>query len=445
MITRMFWMTSDTPSVAMNVGSPPMPLRTKRSTTPLCTASASAPPPAAAASPERMTPPPCCCTWYAQYAPTVRISPWERLATLVTEYSSVNASAESERMAAPTRPNPSVSRAWCTEADSPRTWLDGAGWSGGEWRQRAGSCAFAAHVLRSGCGEIRCGEKLNLTLFAGAGVGLEGAVRTEDVVEGVEDEVTAGAVHLDLGAGLDALEAVGIGVARCARRVGDRLHRGDDRRTVSCARLVHGQREADHRVVCVVGAGDRLRRDTVLGGERRGKVVGRRARRVGAVHGGEIGMRDRIGDRLEVVVTAGHVGSHNRDGEVVELLEVLEDDRRRLRVQLREDDVGVSADDVLHLGAVRRLTGRHGDVGDDGVAELLPGCGDRLGYGLLGDVRGEEQRRGLVPLLLGVERHGDTELRVRGAVAPEVLVGVLVEVGATALELGGDLGGTDDQ
>ena len=46
---------------------------------------------------------------------------------------------------------------------------------------------------------------------------------------------------------------------------------------------------------------------------------------------------------------------------------------------------------------------------------------------------------------MGVERHGDAELRVRRAVAPEILVGVLVERGAPALELGGDLGRAHDR
>src|SRR5579864_6744932 len=127
-------MTSETPSVAMNVGSPPMPLRTNRSTTPLWTASASAPPPAAAASPDRITPPPCCCTRYAQYAPTVRISPCERLATLVTEYSRVKASADSDRIAEVTKPKPSVRRASCTRPILHRvdaTALNGRGRHGG--------------------------------------------------------------------------------------------------------------------------------------------------------------------------------------------------------------------------------------------------------------------------------------------------------------------------
>ena len=156
-------------------------------------------------------------------------------------------------------------------------------------------------------------------------------------------------------------------------------------------------------------------------------------------------MGDRVGDRAEVVVAAGDIGADDRDGEVVELLEVLEHDRGRLRVELREDDVRARADDLLHLGAVRRLTRGHGDVGDDRVAELLPRRLDRLGDRLLGDVGGEEQRRLLVALLVRVQRHGDAQLGVGRAVAPEVLVGVLVEGGAAALELGRDLGGADDR
>src|SRR5579859_3343944 len=49
----------------------------------------------------------------------VRISPCERLATLVTAYSSVNATAESARMAAATSPKPKVKKISCMVPPAP--------------------------------------------------------------------------------------------------------------------------------------------------------------------------------------------------------------------------------------------------------------------------------------------------------------------------------------
>src|SRR5450759_1117299 len=86
-MTRTFWMTNDMPSVAMKmtVGLAPYlmngPIRLKY------IASATNPPASAAAIAAAIAFPVHWCTRYAVYAPTVRISPWDTLATLVTAYS----------------------------------------------------------------------------------------------------------------------------------------------------------------------------------------------------------------------------------------------------------------------------------------------------------------------------------------------------------------------
>ncbi len=84
-----------------------------------------------------------------------------------------------------------------------------------------------------------------------------------------------------------------------------------------------------------------------------------------------------VGDGLQVLINASDVGTHERDGKVVQLFEVLEKDGSRGRVGLREDHVRVRVDDLLHLGAVRGLVRGHGNVGHDLVTHLLPCCRDR--------------------------------------------------------------------
>src|ERR1700680_5336163 len=110
-MTRRFWMTNDMPSVAMKQTVGWAPKRMKGPISVEYIASATNPPARAAAIAAAIAFPVLWCTKYAAYAPTVRISPCDMLATFVTAYSRVNATADSARMDAVTTANQRLQRA----------------------------------------------------------------------------------------------------------------------------------------------------------------------------------------------------------------------------------------------------------------------------------------------------------------------------------------------
>ena len=150
-------------------------------------------------------------------------------------------------------------------------------------------------------------------------------------------------------------------------------------------------------------------------------------------------MGDRIGDSLQVLTCAGHISADKRDRQVVGLLEVAVEDRGRRCVGLGEDHIRLGGDRLLHLRDVGRLPGGHVDRRQDRAAQLLERLDDRRDQRLGRDVGVEQQHRAAVALLVRVQRHRHSQLRVRGAVAEQERIGLVIAGGVAALELVDDL------
>src|SRR5216684_742265 len=214
--------------------------------------------------------------------------------------------------------------------------------------------------LRRGCRQRGRRHHGHLLLQARR-AGLEGAVRAEGVVVLVVVQVAACALVVDLLARLEERQAGRVRVARGARRVGDHAHVLGDRGAAGGLGEVIGQGERDHRVVGVVGVGQRAGR--LLAREELVELVGeRRVRRAGdrgPVDRGQHGVGGRVADRLEVVAAAGDVGADPRDVLPAQLLELTEEYGRGRRVLLGEDHLRVGGDHLADLAQVGGLVRGH--------------------------------------------------------------------------------------
>src|SRR5579875_1771737 len=137
-------------------------------------------------------------------------------------------------------------------------------------------------------------------------------------------------------------------------------------------------------------------------------------------------------DGFDEIGGAGYICADEWQAQPFEFLDLAEERRAGLGVNLREDDLRVGRVELLDLGAVGGLIGYEIDVGDNGAAVTLKSILDRSYERLFRLVGAKDHRCPGIALLNGIVGHCDTEQVVGGRAAPDIRTNQVVKLcGAT--------------